>query len=88
MRGKQQILWAVAIVVGLGVLGYQSSRAEERQAVAPTETKWEYKWLSRGTGNSVADANAAGKEGWELVAVTPSTPGVENWYFKRPQSSP
>lgn len=52
------------------------------QAGQSAVKKWQYKCI--GAWNDVEEkANAAGAQGWELVAVA-TTPSATKWCFKRP----
>jgi hypothetical protein len=49
-----------------------------------SEPKWEYKtlWL-RGFDLDYPELITAGKDGWELVTVSPCNPGERLFYLKR-----
>ena len=49
--------------------------------------KWEYAfYFNDGGTDPIEELNERGKEGWELVTVTPGTDDkYETYYFKRPK---
>ena len=68
-----------AIVLFAALLLVLGTHVLDRADAAPAaEAKWEYKIVGSGT-SGLDDVNAAGKEGWELVAIQDGF-----WYLKRP----
>ncbi len=68
------VLGALAVVVL--ILGIQAFGTADAPAALQ---KWEFKMVASTGENGLDAANAAGKDGWELVAVR------EGWlYLKRP----
>ena len=60
---------------------------EVEEKFTATQTKWEYTfYFNDGGTDPIEELNERGKEGWELVTVTPGTDDkYETYYFKRPK---
>ena len=71
MKAAIVLFAALVLVLGTHVL--------DRADAAPAEVKWEFKMVASTGNTGMDDVNAAGKEGWELVAVQDGY-----WYLKRP----
>ena len=74
---------AIALVFVLGCIGGGVAGrgiVPPAHAAPPAATRWEY---DCGTNPSAQQLNAAGAQGWEMVAIAPATNGVLSVCFKR-----
>ena len=75
MRYAALILWALVLVFTVSAVG----RAQDAAPAAAPPQRWEFQWVPWAGVRGLDAANAAGKEGWELICIAEG-----KYYMKRP----
>lgn len=95
MRPRSRFVWLLALAFALGCVTASVVQIPRARADGPPIPRWEHWCLDVDGVPKLPDLDRAGKEGWELVAVSFRPPvvangnsvggGATNLCFKRPR---